>query len=192
MWCTHSRSTTAEGETGIRPRALETSHRPRDTCHPSFVRRSNSRYQTPDDTRPRAPPPWAATGRSGRPGPCGPNAALARFPAQPAFPDALAGRWLACRGSYPERALKFDSCREPFLQPEVRYLPLLFHCFTQFHIVVIAQTSSQNLEHLRRRLSGCTHDEYATKALFVFPIAVGQSPLDVFTRRRYTLLLLRR
>jgi hypothetical protein len=71
----------------------------------------------------------------------------------------------------------------------VRDVALFFGCLKKFSPIIILQSPLENFQDFERRLACCANDKNAVEPLFVSAIAFRQSELDIFTRRRNTLLL---
>jgi hypothetical protein len=81
---------------------------------------------------------------------------------------------------------------EPFLQPDVSNLPLLFGGFVKLGGGVVLEASSKNFQNLRCGFTGRTNDEDTIEAALVLPIRVRQSLLYATLGLLYIPLLLRR
>ena len=81
---------------------------------------------------------------------------------------------------------------KPFLEPDLRNLPLLLGCFPKFSFQIILEPAPENLQNLRSRLTRGTYNEDAIEALLVFSIRICQGDLHGSLCISYALLLLRR
>src|SRR5208282_2742357 len=121
---------------------------------------------------------------------CAPKRRAATRRSFRASPNARTHLSPELRESYRARASKSVSSPEPFLQPEVRDLPLLLHSLVKFRPIIILHPALYDLQNLGRRLARGAHDKNTVELPLVLSIRLRQRGLHGVIGNRNSPLLL--